>query len=484
MSGITANEGILQTNKTLNAPLSAFISRRGTPHVELNNTSDLQMIRFQHSVGTVQSPRLQSREVDHEAPSNTPPDNARSYSLPPSSSPPQIFSSSPFASSQSSLIETGDYKVADRAMRMESDDQDLISSPDGVYPDTLEEAYNDHDDTDTYQQREMHEPHDLAIHGGSPKTNVGASNIQEVKPLPQKRSRPEGEIGVLGLRAKNLSQSPEDTRLAKRVKTRDGGGYLPPAPKRATLAFQQRQFRKLITPFRSPLMPNKDEGAPSGDLLKSKSPLSILPTPPPAPKIPLTPQKHHRAHVAPSVTPAKTRVRTLKAASQFKSPLSISASATSGRGSSIRLTPTVQSLERKLQLLKRAVKVKEDDEENTLIRLIKKWTEAGREVAYELWDLVKGSANKGDGVSWDGGRGKMGSRDSNWGWDSPGIKREGYPENEMDTAMENSLDEGYTNKILSEDDEQTRNTMGTMLRQLGIATETLGWDEDAEVFFD
>lgn len=128
------------------------------------------MIRFQYSVGTVQSPRLQSREVDDEAPSNTSPDNARSYSLPPSSSPPHIFSSSPFASSQSSLIETGDYKVADRvyapcflcvsadkfqAMRMESDDQDLISSPDGVYPDTLEEAYNDHDDTDTYKQREM-----------------------------------------------------------------------------------------------------------------------------------------------------------------------------------------------------------------------------------------------------------------------------------------------------------------------------------------
>jgi len=258
--------------------------------------------------------------------------------------------------------------------------------------------------------------------------------------------------------------------------------YLPPAPKRATLASQRRQFKKLVTPFRSPLILNTEENSPSEDFPKSKSPLSILLAPSPAPKMPLTPHKPHHARAAPTVTPAKTRVRTLKAASQFKSPLSSSASASSGRGSSIRLTPAVQSLERKLQLLKRAVKVKENDEERTLVGLVKKWTEAGREIAYELWDLVKDSANKREGMSWDGGR--MGSRDSNWGWDSPGIKREGYPENESNTVTENPLEEGYTNKILSEDDEQTRNTMGTMLRQLGIATETLGWNEDAEVFFD
>jgi hypothetical protein len=267
-------------------------------------------------------------------------------------------------------------------------------------------------------------------------------------------------------------------------KTHDGQVYLPPAPKRATLASQQRQFKKLIAPFRSPLMLNKDEDTPSEDLLKFKSPLSILLAPPPAPRMPLTPQKPHYAHAAPSVTPAKTRVRTLKAASQFKSPLSSSASASSGRGSSIRLTPTVQSLERKLQLLKRAVKVKENDEEKILIGLIKKWTEAGREVAYELWDLVKDTANKAEGMGWDEGKGRMGPRDSNWGWDSPGIKRDGYPENEMNTATENPLDEGCTNKILSGADEQTRNTMGTMLRQLGIATETLGWDENEELFLD
>ena len=70
----------------------------------------------------------------------------------------------------------------------------------------------------------------------------------------------------------------------------------------------------------------------------------------------------------------------------------------------------------------------------------------------------------------------MGSREPNWGWNSPGIKREGYPENHLDQA--------YANKTRSEDDEEVRNDMGVMLRQLGIAPEMLGWDEDAEVFVD
>lgn len=54
----------------------------------------------------------------------------------------------------------------------------------------------------------------------------------------------------------------------------------------------------------------------------------------------------------------------------------------------------------------------------------------------------------------------------------------------MNTDTENPLDEGCINKTHSEDDEQTRNTMGTMLRQLGIATETLSWNDDEEVFLD
>lgn len=235
-------------------------------------------------------------------------------------------------------------------------------------------------------------------------------------------------------------------------------------------------------------MLKKDEDAPSGDPLNSENPLPVLP-PPPIPKLPVTPHQSHpqHVHVAPSVTPAKTRVRTLKAASQFKSPLSSSASASSGRGLSIRLTPTVQSLERKLQLLRRAVKVKENDEEMTLVRLVNKWTEAGREVAYELWDLAKDSADKVDGLrvsAWDGGasKGRPGSGDRNWGWDFPGIKHEEPPENDMNATTDNLSELAYTNKIHSEDDDEPRNNVGTMLRRLGIDPETLGWDEDTEVF--
>lgn len=126
--------------------------------------------------------------------------------------------------------------------------------------------------------------------------------------------------------------------------------------------------------------------------------------------------------------------------------------------------------------------MKENDEEMTLVGLVKKWTGAGREVAYELWDLVKDSSNSGLRASaWDGGgsKGRSGSEDRNWGWDSPGIKREGCAENEMNI---NFLDPACTNKIHLEEDEEARNNMGTMLRRLGIAPETLGWDEDAESF--
>ena len=248
------------------------------------------------------------------------------------------------------------------------------------------------------------------------------------------------------------------------------------------MASQQLQFKKLIAPFRSPLMPKRDEDLISKDLAKSTSPLPVI-LPPSTPKLPLTPQKAHppHLHIAPSVTLAKTRIRTLKAASQFKSPLSSSASAPSGKGLSIRLTPTIQSLERKLQLLRRAIKVKANDEEMTLVGLVKKWTEAGREIAYELWDLAKDSANNGSAWNGGGSKGKSDSEDRNWGWDSPGIKRAG-PENEMSTNMDNYSD-AHT-KIHLEEDEETRNNIGTMLRQLGIAPETLGWDEDAEAFFD
>jgi hypothetical protein len=42
------------------------------------------------------------------------------------------------------------------------------------------------------------------------------------------------------------------------------------------------------------------------------------------------------------------------------------------------------------------VKVKEDCEEEILSGLIQKWTEAGREIAWEVWGVVKENTDVGD----------------------------------------------------------------------------------------
>jgi hypothetical protein len=195
-------------------------------------------------------------------------------------------------------------------------------------------------------------------------------------------------------------------------------------------------------------------------------------------------QIHTSVAVESEAVDRKKRHRTHRAAAQFKSPLCADASA--NVVSSVRLTPTIQAQERKLQILKRAVKVKRDGDEETLETLVKKWTEAGREVAWEVWDLVKDNGNSDDGVSktkpgggsfgngwgWDErtGQGCISSEtERNWGWDVI-PNRQGDVE-EADTTVE-CLDE----------QEKRQNTLGTMLMQLGIAPETLGWNEEEENF--
>jgi len=205
----------------------------------------------------------------------------------------------------------------------------------------------------------------------------------------------------------------------------------------------------------------------------------------------------------PAPIPAKKPNKfTPKAASQFKSPLSAPAPAAF---SSVRLTPAIQALERKVQILKRAAKVKMDGEEEVLEKLVKKWTEAGRDVAWEVWGLVKdsradggsvgacesgwGEEKKGgtkrgfeEGWGWgekDGKRAKMDDGlERNWGWNperDEDREQSGYRED----GMKNGI---YNGKKYEEDDEKREDTLGTMLRQLGIAPETFGWDEDEGEF--
>jgi hypothetical protein len=211
---------------------------------------------------------------------------------------------------------------------------------------------------------------------------------------------------------------------------------------------------------------NKDGGQKGAVIQHTTPPRRVLKSPPAA------------------ETENRSKTKTPGAAIQFKSPL-ISRNALEV-DSSIRLTPTIQMLERKLQILKRAIKVKEDNQEDQLRGLITKWTEAGREVAWELWELVGNSA---DGVHGDftaiGGKRMY---KENWGWEMGSDKRfkereDKKPHSEdVNTGREESeaMERVDLMKGSDEDEDLDRphDTLGTMLRQLGIDPQTLNWDDE------
>ncbi|KAF8583974.1 hypothetical protein K439DRAFT_1183222 [Ramaria rubella] len=111
--------------------------------------------------------------------------------------------------------------------------------------------------------------------------------------------------------------------------------------------------------------------------------------------------------------------------SPFKSPLSSLSSSTTKS----TMSPNIQALERKMQLLKRAVKIRAGTEEKNLEELITKWRSVGREVAWEIWAVVK---EQGQGDNWGvehRNRPKsFGVGGSRCGWDepaAPGNQRKG-----------------------------------------------------------
>lgn len=166
--------------------------------------------------------------------------------------------------------------------------------------------------------------------------------------------------------------------------------------------------------------------------------------------------------------------------------------------SAVRLTPTIQTLERKLQVLKRAIKVKHDGDENTLRGLVGKWRNAGREVAWELWELTKDNTSSDGGWGsdkqnhgekrpfqeswgWSGQNGekKVREEERNWGWNVSNASEEGknnYEEDRSKSDMGASDDE--------RDNGRSDGTLGTMLFQLGIAPQTLRWNEEEGGFED
>jgi len=268
---------------------------------------------------------------------------------------------------------------------------------------------------------------------------------------------------------------------------------LMPKPKRVTVAGQEEQHRKLTKPFRCPVV-FKPANNPF-----TRSMAHSIPTQAEA----LVCGKLDKGFASPPRPPVedrKIRHRTQRAAAQFKSPLTI---APSSQQTLIRPTPTIQALERRVQTLKRALRVVRDDEEETLEKVTAKWLDAGREVAYELWTLVRDSARGGDeswataglgsrkrkveeGWGWDDGSGRnMGQsgNGSSWGWDETlrdlnDDETKRANDDEHDASTDAHFSEGL------EDQEVTRATLGTMLLQLGICPSTLGWDEGEECFVD
>lgn len=271
---------------------------------------------------------------------------------------------------------------------------------------------------------------------------------------------------------------------------------LPPLPKRATLASQKLQHKKLATPFRSPVMKKAklDLQAQPGTKLNPESAFRPGGNSTGKETITETVDTQSRDLTTGRLTPLeksdlKTRHRTVRAAAQFKSPLN--ASSSSNLMTSVRLTPTTQGLEMRLQTLKRALKVRQDRQEAVLENLIHKWTAAGREVAWEVWSLVKDNSSdeagwgtkRREGIkrgyedSWeDQGKGKK-ERERHWGWDV-------VPRTE---DVQETADTDEDTPIVQQEDEEEpklRGTLGTMLMQLTINPATLGWSEDEGAFVD
>lgn len=177
----------------------------------------------------------------------------------------------------------------------------------------------------------------------------------------------------------------------------------------------------------------------------------------------------------------RQRYRTPRAASQFKSPLSLAAAP--NLGNMIRMTPGVQALERKLQVVKRALKIKEQNEEHALEQLAQKWTEAGREVAWELWSFVKDNSVPETGM----GRNSW-SNENGWEWGElagKGPEFELRPGCDDPLGVETMHNRGEDGKCPdSATEEPSQNSLGMMLRQLGIDPKTLGWEEEENTFLN
>ncbi|KAJ6539107.1 hypothetical protein B0H19DRAFT_342662 [Mycena capillaripes] len=436
------------------------------------------------------------------------------YSSPPSSSPELIFSSSPPAASDSSAYDHEDFPAPKAATFPSVDSTDL--SPSSSPPQHFSSSQM-HDPESLNQDGFNGPPSSSPMPSSSPSypqstklqtdgvdivpfsSNIAFSvNSMQLSGTPSEMLFPTPDLGqkdsLADVSPSSLTSAPMDVganfsgqkndevlsshkrkreeEAAPEEETREEISTQPPNPKRPTLASQKLQRKTLIKPFRSPAM---------------VAPKAADPVPPPPP-----PKKETASVEQPHKDDLKKH-RTQRASGQFKSPLPLAVS--SSIPTAVRQTPTIQALERKVQVLRRAVKVKKGGEEQTLEALVKKWTEAGREVAWEVWGLVKDNEN-GSSDDWgkDSQNATSGKRrlEDSWGWNedlgSKRIKVEdsdrnwGWSVSPTTATDDRSTDQDQSVEPAEED--KPRETLGTMLMRLGIAPATLGWNDDEEEFVD
>ena len=236
----------------------------------------------------------------------------------------------------------------------------------------------------------------------------------------------------------------------------------PPAPRRATLASQKLSRKKLAAPFRSPLqtrMTSTSTQATTPAFLGEDTQEKIAGEPRAEYQ---TKSKSAQGPPTGTKKPIKPFVRSSRVAAQFRSPL-VKIPVDTLRPL-VLPNQALMNLERKVTILRRATKIKRDGDEDHLERLAKKWREVGREAAYELWGIVRDLSTEGSEIRGNG-------NGSGWGWDD---------QEKHCTSGEDGLEAEEGGDV----EEKQENTLGVMLRKLGIAPETLGWNEVEEAFVD
>ncbi|KAH9062121.1 hypothetical protein EDB87DRAFT_368662 [Lactarius vividus] len=280
----------------------------------------------------------------------------------------------------------------------------------------------------------------------SPGPTFGWGGILSSSPPQQKAT---------GAKRRACDSSDEDWTSGKPVKRMQMGKAMSsppsaPTPRRSTLASQKLSRKKLAAPFRSPL-------AVKSTTVKVVTPVSQGEVP--REQVVKKSQTKCKAKANPvGLTAQKTLVRSSRAAAQFRSPLVKTVE--HGPRPLVLPSQATMALERKLTFLRRAVKIKRDRDESHLEHLAVKWRDAAKEAAYELWSIVRD-------LSTERGEVRSNSSDAGWGWEE---------QNGHGTVGNDAEDEEYG--------AQKENTLGVMLRRLGIAPETLGWNDEEETFVD